>query len=155
MTFLCKHSIIISDVTLCITPLHQEDISPIERVNTQGGIIMAKFEHEGYCPFNSVRNAWDQNTDTRLIGLWSLIGASIVYEREDENEDESKCIFNTAACDQIFGTDVIAYDVLSAIIKKNANADKIKVLRFTTERTTPRRPLIFRRLWVKLPILSW
>ena len=116
---------------------------------------MAKFEHEGYCPFNSVRNAWDQNTDTRLIGLWSLIGASIVYEREDENEDESKCIFNTAACDQIFGTDVIAYDVLSAIIKKNANADKIKVLRFTTERTTPRRPLIFRRLWVKLPILSW
>lgn len=84
---------------------------------------MAKFESEGYCPCIWVPKTWDENTDTRLIGLWSLVGASIVYEKEDEN----KCTPDTAACDQIFGTDVIAYDVLSAIIKKNANADKIKV----------------------------
>ena len=84
---------------------------------------MAKFENEGYCPYICVQKKWDENTDTRLIGLWSLVGASIVYEKEDEH----KCTPDTAACDQIFGTDVIAYDVLSAIIKKNATADKIKV----------------------------
>lgn len=84
---------------------------------------MAKFENEGYCPYIWVQKKWDKNTDTRLIGLWSLVGASIVYEKEDEH----KCTPDTAACDQIFGTDVIAYDVLSAIIKKNATADKIKV----------------------------
>ena len=84
---------------------------------------MAKFENEGYCPCTWIPKTWDENTDTRLIGLWSLVGASIVYEKEDEH----KCAPDTAACDQIFGTDVIAYDVLSAIIKKNATADKIKV----------------------------
>lgn len=84
---------------------------------------MAKFENEGYCPCIWVPKTWDENTDTRLIGLWSLVGASIVYEKEDENKRTP----DTAACDQIFGTDVIAYDVLSAIIKKNATADKIKV----------------------------
>lgn len=84
---------------------------------------MAKFENEGYCPCIWVPKTWDENTDTRLIGLWSLVGASIVYEKEDEH----KCTPDTAACNQIFGTDVIAYDVLSAIIKKNATSDKIKV----------------------------
>ena len=84
---------------------------------------MAKFENEGYCPCIWVPKAWDENTDPRLIGLWSLVGASIVYEKVDKYNH----IPNAAACDQIFGTDVIAYDVLSAIIKKNATADKIKV----------------------------
>jgi len=84
---------------------------------------MAKFENEGYCPCIWVPRTWDENTDTRLIGLWSLVGASIVYEERDENN----CCPDTVACDEIFGTDVIAYNVLSAIIKKNATADKIKV----------------------------
>ena len=84
---------------------------------------MAKFENEGYCPCDWVPKTWDENTDTRLIGLWSLVGASIVYEMEDENRYTP----DTAACDEIFGTDVIAYDVLAAIIKKNATAYKIKV----------------------------
>ena len=84
---------------------------------------MAKFEKEGYCPCTRVPKTWDENTDTRLFGLWSLVGASIVYERRDKYNHA----IDTAACDQIFGTDVIAYDVLSAIIKKNATADKIKV----------------------------
>ena len=84
---------------------------------------MAKFENEGYCPCIWVPKTWDENTDTRLIGLWSLVGASIVYEKRDKHNRP----LDTAACDQIFGTDVIAYDVLSAIIKKNATADKIKV----------------------------
>ena len=103
-----------------------EVVTPLGRVNTQGaqgGRIMAKFEHEGYCPCIWVPMTWDENTDPRLIGLWSLVGASIVYEMEDEY----KCPIDTEACNKVFGIDVIAYDVLSAIIKKKSNADKIKV----------------------------
>ena len=84
---------------------------------------MAKFEEEGFCPYIWVPKTWNENTDTRLSGLWSLVGASIVYEKRDKYNHP----LSIAACNQIFGTDVIAYDVLSAIIKKNATADKIKV----------------------------
>lgn len=76
---------------------------------------MAKYENEGYCP-----NQWvDLTGDTRLEGLWSLIGPSVVYENAKS--------LDTNACDKIFSTDPIAYDVLSAIIRKNANAAKILV----------------------------
>lgn len=78
---------------------------------------MAKFENEGYCPCTPV--SMSKYTDVRIAGLWSLIGPSIVYETKDDPD--------TPACDQIFSTDVIAYDVLSAIVRKNVNADKIKV----------------------------
>lgn len=78
---------------------------------------MAKFESEGYCPYIWVPKTWCDSTDNRLYGLWSLVGQSIVYEKE--------C--NSDACNEVFGIDVIAYDVLSAIVKKNANADKILV----------------------------
>lgn len=81
--------------------------------------FMAKFESEGYCPCQWV----NLTEDARLVGLWSLIGPSVVYEKEDA----VKCTPNTEKCDQIFSTDPIAYDVLSAIVKKNANADKILV----------------------------
>lgn len=76
---------------------------------------MAKYEHEGYCPCIWVPKTWNEETDTRLSGLWSLIGDSIVYED------------NTANCDEVFGVDRIAYDVLSAIVRKNVNASKIMV----------------------------
>ena len=96
---------------------------------------MAKFENEGYCPNIWVPKNWDENTDNRLAGLWSIIGPSIVYEMKDE----TKSPIDYAACDQIFGTDVIAYDVLTAIIRKNANATKIKVNQLhngSTQKTT-------------------
>ena len=80
---------------------------------------MAKFESQGYCPCQWV----DLSSDTRLSGLWSLIGSSVVYEMEDA----VKCSPDTSACDKVFSTDPIAYDVLSAIVKKNVNADKILV----------------------------
>ena len=80
---------------------------------------MAKYENEGYCPCQWV----DLSGDYRLAGLWSLIGTSIVYEKEDAK----KCSPDTNTCDKIFSTDPIAYDVLSAIVKKNVNADKILV----------------------------
>ena len=84
---------------------------------------MSKFEEEGFCPYILVPKTWNENTDTRLSGLWSIVGASIVYEKRDKYNH----VLSIEACNQIFGTDVIAYDVLSAIIKKNATADKIKV----------------------------
>ncbi len=84
---------------------------------------MAKFETEGYCPCIWVPRMWNENTDNRLSELWSIIGSSIVYEKEDEH----KCNPNTESCDEVFGKDVIAYDVMSAIVKKNAAADKILV----------------------------
>ena len=74
---------------------------------------MAKYENEGYCPCQWV----DLSSDSRLVGLWRLIGSSVVYEKE--------CIPDIT--DKIFSTDPIAYDVLSAIVKKNVNADKILV----------------------------
>lgn len=80
---------------------------------------MAKYENEGYCPCQWV----DLSGDNRLADLWSLIGASVVYEKEDA----VNCTPDTATCDKIFSTDPIAYDVLSAIVKKNVNADKILV----------------------------
>lgn len=79
---------------------------------------MAKFEDEGYCP-----NQWLEFTDSRLVGLWSLIGYSVVYEKEDS----VKCTPDTTTCDKAFSSDPIAYDVLSAIVKRNVNADKILV----------------------------
>lgn len=90
--------------------------------------IMANFEHEGYCPYSNVQLTWNENTDNRLFGLWSLVGASIVYEKE-----EHKCTPDIAACDELFSTDVIAYDVLSAIIEKDVTAHKIKVRQLHNE----------------------
>ncbi len=79
---------------------------------------MAKFEDQGYCP-----DQWlDFSTDNRLKGLWSLIGSSVVYQKED--------FINTVdiiICNKVFSSDVIAYDVISSIIKKNVNASKILV----------------------------
>lgn len=80
---------------------------------------MAKYEGEGYRPWNVVPKTWNAYLTTRLWGLWMLVGESIVYENEDNLDNE--------ACNKIFGTDFIAYDVLSAIVKKNVNADKILV----------------------------
>ena len=73
---------------------------------------MAKFENEGYCPNIWVPKTWGDGTDSRLNGLWSLVGQSIVYKEE--------C--NSDVCNEVFGIDIIAYDVLSAIVKKNVNA---------------------------------
>ena len=87
---------------------------------------MAKFENEGYCPNIWVPKTWGDGTDSRLNGLWSLVGQSIVYKEE--------C--NSDVCNEVFGIDIIAYDVLSAIVKKNVNADKINVPKNKNEAST-------------------
>lgn len=80
---------------------------------------MAKFESEGYCPQQWVK----LESDSRLIGLWSLIGGNVVYEKQDSK----KCEPDTATCNKVFSTDPIAYDVLSAIVTQNVKAEKILV----------------------------
>lgn len=82
---------------------------------------MAKWENDGYCPNIWVPKTWDEATDSRIVGLWSLVGPSMVYEKEDS----VSCEPDTSRCDRIFGADPISYDVLSAIVKKNVRADKI------------------------------
>lgn len=98
-------------------------LTTIERASAQGGKTMAKFENEGYCPDIWVPKNWNENTDSRIRVLWSIVGPSIVYEKEDEHH----CAPNTKECDKIFGEDFIAVDLLYAIVKKNINADKILV----------------------------
>ena len=49
-----------------------------ECVITQGEILMAKFKNDDYCPFGSVLQSLDNPTDKRLLGLWYLVGDSIV-----------------------------------------------------------------------------
>ena len=90
---------------------------------------MAKYENEGYCPSAWVPKTWNENSDKRLIGLWSLVGDSIVYVEEHEHH----CTPDSAACNQAFGTDAIAYDLLAAIVRKNVNEKKIAVYQLHSE----------------------
>lgn len=75
---------------------------------------MAKHEHEGYCPC-----IWVNFQNSRLVPFWDLIGGNIVYEKND--------LIQTSRYDRIFDSDPIAYNLLSGLIRKNVNADKILV----------------------------
>lgn len=90
---------------------------------------MSRYEKEGYCPGAWVPKLWDETSDKRLIGLWSLIGDSVVYIEEHEHN----CTPDSAACNQAFGKDIIAYDLLAAIVRKNVNARKIAVYQLHSE----------------------
>lgn len=72
---------------------------------------MEKFETEGWVP-----KTWGDGIDKRINGLWSIVEKSIVYKKG--------C--NPDVC-EVFGIDIVSYDVLSAIVKKNVNAEKIVV----------------------------
>ena len=77
---------------------------------------MAKWEREGYCPCQ-----WLKFEDNNLVGLWSLIRSSVVYERQDYPAISSEKL------DQMLTTDPIARRVMEAVISRNVNADKILV----------------------------
>ena len=79
---------------------------------------MAKYENEGYCPAIWVPTTWTDETDPRLIGLWSIVSSSIVYEKNSNYQTASK---------EIWGSDPISYDLLAAMIRKNPCAEKILV----------------------------
>lgn len=84
---------------------------------------MAKFENEGYCPYNFVTE-WISKNDNSLFGLWSLIGDSIVYEKKEAS------VINVENFNKVFSEDIIACDLITSIIKRNANAEKILVRQF-------------------------
>lgn len=84
---------------------------------------MAKFESIGYCPNNSVCKAHGaEDADKRLIGLWSMIGPSVVYVTDTEG-----CAPNNVMVDKIFCEDNMAYRLLTSIIKTNPDVDKVQV----------------------------
>ncbi len=85
---------------------------------------MAKWEHEGYCPNNTIcRKLWEGNFDSRLIGLWDVFGSVVVYATEEENETP----IDVDTCNKVFTEDPLAYSLLAAIIKKAAQPEKVKI----------------------------
>ena len=84
---------------------------------------MARYESEGYCPNIWVPKKWNEETDMRLAGLWSIFGANVVYAKKDEN----KCSPDTEKCDEMFANDPIAFDLMTAIVRFNAVAEKILI----------------------------
>lgn len=84
---------------------------------------MAKYENDGYCPNIWVPKKWTKDSDPCLFGLWSLVGDSIVYT----HDPEPACNPDINTCDKVFSTDPIAVNLLTAMVRKNVNADKILV----------------------------
>lgn len=74
---------------------------------------MAKYER----PNLSLK---DFSGTEQLFGMWSMIGYKVVYEMADG-------LLDKAACNKIFTTDPISYSVFYTIIKKNVNANEIRV----------------------------
>lgn len=84
---------------------------------------MAKYENEGYCPCNTVSAILASANDLRLIGLWSILGESVVCHNESD-----LLTVDSEAVDAMFSTDSIAYRLMETIIRYNGRADKIIVL---------------------------
>ena len=79
---------------------------------------MARFENEGYCPFNAVSEVLgEMETGYFLRGLWSLVGPSVVYE-------EDIVITDTNA---IFTKDPVADRLLRELCKMWTGTEKIHV----------------------------
>lgn len=73
---------------------------------------MAKFESEGYCPHNAVSTTLlGEADDPRLLGLWSMLGPSVVCYR-----DEFDLPVDTGAVVEMFAKDPIAYQLMSTIL---------------------------------------
>lgn len=84
---------------------------------------MAKYEKEGYCPFDTVNSALHlEGSDRRLVGLWSLIGPSVVCIDEPNGlQVDYNAVIN------MFSDDHIAFPLMEKIVRYNANAKKIAV----------------------------
>lgn len=88
---------------------------------------MARFENEGFCPNNTVarRIAEAENSDTRLVGLWSLIGSRVVCTNVKDGPQ-----VNSNAVDEMFSTDPIAFHLMKALLEYDIHADRISVRQF-------------------------
>lgn len=86
---------------------------------------MAKFESEGYCPFNSVMSAVrKEGSDDRLIGLWILFGPKVVCV-DDANMSE----LDMDVVNKMFTDDPISFVLMKSIIEYNVNAEKVALKR--------------------------
>ncbi len=98
-------------------------LSTYDRANAQGGRKMAKFENEGWCPNNTVCRNLLGAEDNRLLGLWSIIGPSVVCARADQEQID----VDTEAVNEMFTSDPIAYRLMQSIITYSHKMDKIRI----------------------------
>ena len=88
---------------------------------------MARYEQDGYCPFNGVTNycfskeGQDHGHEWHY-GLWRVFGPNVVFASKKANGSD-----DDAKCESAFTTDPIAEDLMMGIIRANANASKIQV----------------------------
>lgn len=81
---------------------------------------MANFENEGFCPCSSVSKTLISASDSRLFGLWSIIGPKVVCI----NQHKFATVNNTSV-EEMFTIDTIAFRLMQKLIAYNSNAEKI------------------------------
>lgn len=89
---------------------------------------MAKYENLGFCPNNYVTGFYFSQAGKDygkpwLYGMWRLFGGAVVFEPKDLRD----CDIDVEVCKTIFTSDPIAESIMSAIIRKDVNAEKILV----------------------------
>lgn len=110
---------------------------------------MANFEHVGYCPQSDVavnllneagaakrlskaRPAKDMNQADnfyQLYGLWTLLGAKIVYPEYDSGNRGSEW----KNINKIFTTDSLAHKLMAELVKYHVEAERISVYKIEKE----------------------
>lgn len=81
---------------------------------------MANFENEGFCPCNSVSKTLISAFDSRLFGLWSIIGPKVVCI-----DQHQFATVNHASVEEMFTIDPITFRLMQKLIAYNSNAEKI------------------------------
>ena len=111
-----KYGIIISDVILCITPLHQRNIHYFNRATAQGGIIMATtmvvFENNkerarmcaDFCHDWNQKKIFGSETQKLLDTCEKLFRARLQFQGKDYEERLLKKIFGIAKAHGLYIT---------------------------------------------------
>lgn len=87
---------------------------------------MAIFHKDNYKPFKSVsKRLKKENSNMRLVSLWNKIGKRVLCINEPGQPK-----MNYKALHEMFSTDVIAYDLMQAILLYSIGADKIIVSQY-------------------------
>lgn len=89
---------------------------------------MANYESEGYCPHDSLLKTLSSLQDSRIFGLWYLIGENVVCINTG-----TFSTVNTRAVNEMFSTDPIAFRLLSRIINYNSKAKKFSIYQDYTD----------------------
>lgn len=83
---------------------------------------MANFENDGYCPDSTISKILVSNPDSRLFGLWSVIGKNVVCI-----DQHPIATVNHSAVEEMFTQDPIAYRLMKRIIDFSSNVEKISI----------------------------